>query len=206
MDMGPPTHQFLEKQPAHSGMGWHRRCRISGQRHTGSISHVLTHSCVDPAISTVWHRRHGGNLYALQPKEDRKVLNSCNVFHTIRIEWHQHRRALGYTCRRPSNVRCMVTHLLGWAPFVVMAVIRESSSSFFSFSFLTRLSMARFAKLSLSPPCLWHMRLCTMLRQASLLVGVFVIDILPCCFQYWVGFPAVSFMLFVAVVVVTIRK
>lgn len=57
-------------------------------------------------------------------------------------------------------------------------MMRESSSSFFSFSFLTRLSMARLAKVSLSPPCLWHIRLCTMLRQASLLVGVFVIDIL----------------------------
>lgn len=37
--------------------------------------------------------------------------------------------------------------------------------------------MARLAKLSLSPPCRWHIRLCTMLKQASLLVGVFVIDI-----------------------------
>lgn len=83
-----------------------------------------------------------------------------------------------YTCRRPSKVRWMVTHLLGCAPFVVIAVMRESSSSFFSFSFFTRLSMARLAKLSLSPPCRWHIRLCTMLRQASLLVGVFVIDIL----------------------------
>lgn len=93
-----------------------------------------------------------------------------------------------YTCRRPSKVRCMVTHLLGWAPFVVIAVMRESSSSFFSFSFLTRLSMARLAKLSLSPPCLWHIRLCTMLRQASLLVGVFVMDILLLRFQPWGGF------------------
>lgn len=93
-----------------------------------------------------------------------------------------------HTCRRPSKVRCMVTHLLGWAPFVVMAVIRESSSSFFSFSFFTRLSIARFAKLSLSPPCRWHIRLCTMLRQASLLVGVFVIDILHLRFQPWGGF------------------
>lgn len=82
------------------------------------------------------------------------------------------------TCRRPSSVLWMVTHLLGWAPLVVMAVMRESSSSFFSFSFFTRLSMARFEKASLSPPCRWHIRLCTMLRQASLLVGVLVIDIL----------------------------
>lgn len=72
----------------------------------------------------------------------------------------------------------MVTHLLGWAPLVVMAVMRESSSSFFSFSFFTRLSIARLANVSLSPPCLWHMRLCTMLRHASLLVGVLVMDIL----------------------------
>lgn len=72
----------------------------------------------------------------------------------------------------------MVTHLLGWAPLVVMAVMSESSSSFFSFSFFTRLSMARLEKASLSPPCLWHIRLCTMLRHASLLVGVLVIDIL----------------------------
>ncbi|KAG8534647.1 hypothetical protein GDO81_018929 [Engystomops pustulosus] len=65
----------------------------------------------------------------------------------------------------------MVTHLLGCTPLVVMAVMRESSSSFFSFSFLTRLSMARLAKPSLSPPWRWHIRLCTMLRQASLLFG-----------------------------------
>lgn len=82
------------------------------------------------------------------------------------------------TCSRPSSVRWMVTHLLGWAPLVVIAVMSESSSSFFSFSFFTRLSMARLANVSLSPPCLWHIRLCTMLRQASLLVGVLVIDIL----------------------------
>lgn len=82
------------------------------------------------------------------------------------------------TCSRPSRVLWMVTHLLGWAPLVVIAVMRESSSSFFSFSFFTRLSMARLANVSLSPPCLWHIRLCTMLRQASLLVGVLVIDIL----------------------------
>lgn len=91
--------------------------------------------------------------------------------------------AVPLTWSRPSRVRWMVTHLLGWAPLVVMAVMSESSSSFFSFSFFTRLSMARLAKVSLSPPCLWHIRLCTMLRQASLLVGVFVIDILtdfPC--------------------------
>ena len=54
---------------------------------------------------------------------------------------------------------------------VVMAVMSESSSSFFSFSFFTRLSIALLAKLSLSPPCRWHIRLCTMLRQASLLLG-----------------------------------
>lgn len=71
----------------------------------------------------------------------------------------------------------MVTHLLGWDPLVVIAVMSESSSSFFSLSFFTRLSMALLANVSLSPPCLWHMRLCTILRQASLLVGVLVIDI-----------------------------
>ncbi len=82
-----------------------------------------------------------------------------------------------FTCRRPSSVLWMVTHLLGWTPLVVMAVMRESSSSFFSFSFLTKLSMARLAKPSFSPPCRWHMRLCTILRQASLLLGGFT-DIL----------------------------
>ena len=44
--------------------------------------------------------------------------------------------------------------------------------TFFSFSFLTRDSMALFAKLSDSPPCLWQIKLCTMLKQASLLLGV----------------------------------
>lgn len=78
----------------------------------------------------------------------------------------------------PSSVLWIVTHLLGWAPLVVMAVIKESSSSFFSLSFLTKLSIALFANVSLSPPCRWHIKLWTMLRQASLLVGVLVIDIL----------------------------
>ena len=77
------------------------------------------------------------------------------------------------TCSLPSRVLCMVTHLLGCAPLVVIAVIRLSSSSRFSFSFFTRDSMARFAKLSDSPPWRWHMRLCTMLRHASALVGAF---------------------------------
>lgn len=36
------------------------------------------------------------------------------------------------TCSLPSSVRWMVTHLLGWAPFVVIAVIKLSSSSLFS--------------------------------------------------------------------------
>ena len=47
----------------------------------------------------------------------------------------------------------MVTHFVGWAPLVVMAVMRLSSSSLFSFSFFTRLSMARFENDSDSPPC-----------------------------------------------------
>lgn len=67
----------------------------------------------------------------------------------------------------------MVTHLLGWAPFVVMAVIKESSSSRFSLSFLTSDSMARLANPSLSPPCRWHISEWTMLRQASADVGAF---------------------------------
>jgi hypothetical protein len=47
----------------------------------------------------------------------------------------------------------MVTHLLGCAPFVVIAVINESSSSRFSFNFLTSDSIARLEKPSDSPPC-----------------------------------------------------
>ena len=84
------------------------------------------------------------------------------------------------TWRRPSSVRGMVTHLVGWAPLVVMAVINESSSSLFSLSFLTRDSMALLEKASLSPPCRWHMRLCTMDKQASALVGA-TEDILAFC-------------------------
>ena len=45
-----------------------------------------------------------------------------------------------------------MTHLVGCAPFVVIAVIRLSSSSRFSLSFFTRLSIARLLKLSDSPP------------------------------------------------------
>lgn len=36
------------------------------------------------------------------------------------------------TCNLPSNVRCIVTHLLGCEPFVVIASIRLSNSSLFS--------------------------------------------------------------------------
>ena len=54
---------------------------------------------------------------------------------------------------------------------VVMAVMSESSSSRFSFSFLTRDSMARLEKDSVSPPWRWHIRLCTMDRHASAEVG-----------------------------------
>jgi hypothetical protein len=66
----------------------------------------------------------------------------------------------------------MVTHFDGWLPFVVIAVINESSSSFLSFNFLTSDSMARLAKVSPSPPCLWHIRLCTMLASLAAVVGL----------------------------------
>jgi len=56
------------------------------------------------------------------------------------------------TCRRPSRVLGMVTHLVGCAPLVVTAVIKLSSSSRFSFNFLTRLLIASFVNDSLSPP------------------------------------------------------
>ena len=58
------------------------------------------------------------------------------------------------TWSRPSSVRGIVTHFVGWAPLVVMAVIKESSSSLFSFNFFTRDSIALFENASLSPPCL----------------------------------------------------
>ena len=57
------------------------------------------------------------------------------------------------TCNRPSKVLWMVTHFVGWAPLVVMAVIKLSNSSLFSFNFFTRLSIALLLKLSDSPPC-----------------------------------------------------
>ena len=71
------------------------------------------------------------------------------------------------TCRRPSRVRCIVTHFVRWAPFVVMAVTNDSNSSLLSFNFFTSDSIALLANVSDSPPCLWHMRLWTMLAQAS---------------------------------------
>ena len=58
------------------------------------------------------------------------------------------------TCKRPSRVLWIVTHLVGWVPFVVTAVINASSSSLFSFNFLTKDSMALLLNVSLSPPCL----------------------------------------------------
>ena len=88
------------------------------------------------------------------------------------------------TCNRPSRVLWIVTHLVGWAPLVVIAVIKASSSSLFSFNFLTKLSIARLAKDSLSPPCRWHMRLWTILRQASAEVGACP-DIILIYFSVW---------------------
>lgn len=37
-----------------------------------------------------------------------------------------------HTCNRPSKVLCIVTHLLGCDPFVVIAKMRLSNSSLFS--------------------------------------------------------------------------
>ena len=54
------------------------------------------------------------------------------------------------TCSLPSRVPRMVTHLVGVAPFVVMAEIRLSNSSRF-FSFLTRDSIALLLNVSDSP-------------------------------------------------------
>ena len=48
-----------------------------------------------------------------------------------------------------------------------MARISPSNSSGLSFNFFTKLSMARLEKLSDSPPCRWHMRLCTIEMHAS---------------------------------------
>lgn len=72
------THQCLERQPSRSGMGWHKHCHISGQRHTGNISRVLIHFCVDLAIATVGHKQHGENLYAPQPKAQRGRSNEMD--------------------------------------------------------------------------------------------------------------------------------
>lgn len=99
-----------------------------------------------------------------------KPSNSLKYTHTYKLKFN----FIIPTCNRPSNVLCIVTHLLGCAPFVVMAVISESSSSLFSLSFFTRDSIALFENPSLSPPCLWHIKLCTILRQASAEVGAFV--------------------------------
>ena len=59
-----------------------------------------------------------------------------------------------FTWRRPSRVLCIVTHFVGWVPFVVIAVMSASNSSRFSFNFFTRDSIALFENASLSPPCL----------------------------------------------------
>jgi len=76
------------------------------------------------------------------------------------------------TCNLPSSVLWIVTHLEGWVPLVVMAVIKLSNSSRFSLSFLTKDSIARLEKLSLSPPWRWHINECTMDRHASAEVGL----------------------------------
>lgn len=50
-----------------------------------------------------------------------------------------------------------------------------------TFNFFTRLSIARLANPSDSPPCRWHMRLCTILRHASADVGAFdVMAVISC--------------------------
>lgn len=101
-----------------------------------------------------------------------------------------------FTCNRPSSVRWIVTHLLGCAPFVVIAVINESNSSRFSFSFFTSDSMARFAKLSLSPPCRWHISEWTIDRHASADVGA----------PFGIGFMSCNFLQFSTVDCVLLPK
>ena len=50
-----------------------------------------------------------------------------------------------------------------------------------TFNFFTRLSIARLANPSDSPPCRWHIRLCTILRHASADVGAFdVMAVISC--------------------------
>ena len=56
------------------------------------------------------------------------------------------------TCSRPSSVLGIVTHFDACSPWVVMANINPSSSSRFSFNFLTKLSIAFFGNGSFSSP------------------------------------------------------
>lgn len=153
--------RYPARRLSRSGTGSRTPNRTSSRMRTGSTWRASARSCADPASAKSGHRWHAGSPSGRPPTSSplKPERRGCTG---------------GVTCNLPSKVLWIVTHLLGCAPLVVIAVISESSSSLFSLSFLTSDSMARLAKPSLSPPCLWHMRLCTMLRQASAEVGAFV--------------------------------
>lgn len=91
---------------------------------------------------------------------------------TIRIKFCSNDFRL--TCKRPSNVRWIVTHFVGICPFDVIEATSASNSSFLSFNFFTKLkanvlrrnktkkfvqfylSIARLANVSLSPFVRWR--------------------------------------------------
>lgn len=132
------------------------------------------------SIATEGFKPTWPSLYARWARAQQQAQSNTNINlcpYTL-TSGKSRRRSGQLTWSRPSSVLGIVTHFVGCAPLVVTAVMRLSSSSRFSFSFLTRLSMARFEKDSLSPPWRWHMRLCTMLRQASAEVGVCEVIIL----------------------------
>ena len=166
--------QCLGSPPSHSGKGWRtlslpdnqglkkRRHDLngkpSGQKQTGSTWYSWARSCAGLAISRSSRRWHGGSPSWWPPRLSwaltRWSLPGLYLQPAVQGAWDRH--AL---CRLSATEREMVSNLQAQKNFssrnlVVMAVIRESSSSLFSFNFFTRDSMARLENASLSPPCL----------------------------------------------------
>ena len=141
------------RRPSHSGMGWHILSLPLSRRRIDSTSPVSTRSCGGQASAKSGRRSHVGNPSGLEK----------GIAFKQRIQIHFYPVSLYHpgktndlnvpaTCSLPSRVLWMVTHLVGVAPFVVMAEIRLSNSSRFSFSFLTRDSIALLLNVSDSPP------------------------------------------------------
>ena len=181
------SYLYLETLLSHSGRDWRTPNRTSNQTQTGSISRASVRFCADPAISRSARRWRAGNLSSRQPGftiVNRYYVTFIRNGRTdlkAAIEGPLYRDALagmGPVRRYRRNQAVQLIPLLLQRAFTIKLASMSSRLPFdgrFTFNFFTRLSMARLEKLSDSPPWRWHIKLCTMLRHASALVGLLLV-------------------------------